>query len=400
MHNLALVSAAYPPYSFGGIDVQTYHLAHALSSVGINVSIFCGLAKKPTIAIENENLTIYRLPLFDIPPRVVWFQLKNVSLFKKYFKNFDLIHTQHSSGSIYGFFKEKNEIPWVVSFHDHELRRLMLLFNIKPWNFTIGDIIYYSAGYPLFSLLSSMELKYADHYIVCGLSGYLDYERFSNIRKSKTTLIPNGVNIDKIKSAAESYREKIHVYEDEKDFTIFTCGRLYASKGVQYLINAMPGVIQRIPDVHLKIFGKGPLRKRFEKQIRDLNLMNHVTLEGHVTYERLMYELSMSDIAVFPTLIEVGASFAIMEAMAFKKPVVAFRYPFTMEVIEHLKTGYLVQPKKTNELVKAISLLLNDRTLQIRLGKNAYSKIMRDHNWSDTVKKYIDVYSQVVSMKN
>ena len=105
MYKVALVSAAYPPYTFGGIDIQTYHLAHALSSAGIEVNVFCGLAEKPTSTVENNNLTIYRLPLSDFPPRVIWFQLQNMGFFKKNFKNYDIIHTQHSSGTIYSIMK-------------------------------------------------------------------------------------------------------------------------------------------------------------------------------------------------------------------------------------------------------------------------------------------------------
>jgi len=399
LYDIALVSTGYPPYTFGGIDIQTYDLAHALSSAGVNVTVFCGFAKRPTLTCENENLKIFRLPLYDVPPRVVWFQLKNVHVFKENLRNFDVVHTQHSSGSIYALLKKKIGKPWVVSFHDHQLRRLLVLFHSKPWNLSLGDIIFYSAGYPMFELLTNIEIKYADHCVVCGSSGFQDYTRFSRISSFKTTLIPNGVDIHKIESASKSRKEKISDSSENEFFTIFTCGRLYASKGIQYLIRAMPEVIKNFPEVHLRIFGKGPLRPRLEQLIHDLGLKNHVNLEGHVPYEQLMYELNSCNLAVFPSLVEVGASLAVMEAMAFGKAVIAFRYPFTMEIIEHLKTGYLVQPKNVSELAKAISLLLGDKKLREKLGSNAYSKVLKDHNWSSIVKKYIEVYSQVISLK-
>lgn len=391
------MSAAYPPYTFGGIDIQTYDLAHALSSSGVNVTVFCGFAKRPTITYEAENLKIFRLPLHDVPPRVVWFQLKNVKIFKEKLRNFDLVHTQHSSGSIYGLLKEKIGKPWIVSFHDHQLRRLLILFDSKPWNLSLGDLLFYSAGYPLFELLTKIEIKYADHYIMCGLSGFQDYVRFSKINGLKTTLIPNAVDIDKIEHASKSFERKIDGSSENEGFTIFTCGRLYASKGIQYLVKAMCEVTKNFPDACLKIFGKGPLRSRLEQLVHDLELTNHVALEGHVSYEQLMYELNKCDLAVFPSLVEVGASLAVMEAMAFHKAVIAFKYPFTMEIIDHLKTGYLVQPKSSTELAKAISFLLSDEKLREKLGNNAYFKVLRNHNWRSIVKKYIDVYSRIIS---
>jgi glycosyltransferase involved in cell wall biosynthesis len=398
LYDIALISAGYPPYTFGGIDIQTYDLSHALASMGLNVTVFCGFAKRPTFTMETENLKIFRLPLYNIPPRVVWFQLKNVNFFKENLQNFDLVHTQHSSGSIYGLLKKKIGKPWVVSFHDHQLRRLSILFNSKPWNMSLGDIVYYGLGYPLFELLTKIELKYADRYIMCGLSGFQDYSRFSNIKNFKTAVIPNGINIEKIESASKRFEEKIGDSRENKGLTIFTCGRLYASKGIQYLIRAMHEV-KDFPNVHLKIFGKGPLRPRLEQLIHDLGLTNHVTIEGHVPYEQLMYELKQSDLAVFPSLVEVGASLAVMEAMAFRKAVIAFRYSFTMEILEHLKTGYLAQPKNISELAKAISLLLGDKKLRDRLGNNAYLKVLTDHNWNNITKRYIQIYSQVISKK-
>jgi len=124
-----------------------------------------------------------------------------------------------------------------------------------------------------------------------------------------------------------------------------------------------------------------------------------VTLEGHVPYNHLIYEMSKSDLTVFPSMIEVGASLAVMEAMACHKAVIAFKYPFSMEIIQHLKTGYLVPPKNVNALAEAICVLLGDKTLRKKLGENAYLNIVRNHDTKNVVKKYLEVYSNVLSMQ-
>ena len=396
---MALVSAAYPPYSFGGIDMQTYDLAHGLSSKEIEVTVFCGFAKRPTLSQENKNLWICRLPMYDIPPRVLWFQLRNVNYFKKNLGNFDVVHAQHSSGSVIGLLKKRIGKPWIVSFHDHQRRRLQITLSSRPSDLNLGDMLFFSVGYPLFETMTRIEMKYADHYVACGFSGFEDYVRFSKMDVGKTTLIQNGIDLAKIESAARSFKETRIDPEQDSELTIFTCGRLYSSKGIQYLIRAMPKVVKDFPNAKLKIYGKGPLRSNLEALINDLELSHNASLEGHVPYDRLMYEMSRCDLAVFPSLIEVGASLAVMEAMGFKRTVVAFNYPFTTEIIDHLKTGYVVQPKNVEELGKAISVLLGDKKLREKLGKNAHSKIMRDHNWSDVIKKYIQVYRNVVEAR-
>jgi|YelNatPaOPRAMG01_1025707.scaffolds.fasta_scaffold12132_3 glycosyltransferase involved in cell wall biosynthesis len=396
-NSIALVSAGYPPNMFGGIDTQTYDLAHALSAEKVAVTVFCGGSlKSPTCIPENDYLTIYRLPMAEIPPRVVWFQLQNISFLKNKLSDYDIIHTQHSSGSVYGLLKRKVGKPWVVSFHDHQLRRFIIPFKLKPWNLSPMDIAYYVAGYPLFELLTKMELKWADHYVACGESGFLDYVRFSGMNLSKTTVIPNGIDLGKIFSILQSFKSKEE--KDTEDFiTIFTCGRLYASKGIHFLLKAMPLVLKRFKNVRVKIFGKGPMYTKLMDLIKILGLQEIVRLEGHVPYERLICELDKCTLAVFPSMVEVGPSLAVMEAMACKKTVVMFRYPFSTEVIDHLQTGFLVQPLDIRGLADAICLLIEDEKLRRNLGMKAYYKILEKHDIRKIVKKYIDVYLKCIN---
>jgi len=392
---IALVSAGYPPYSWGGIDVQTYDVAHQLSKAGVEVTVFCGRANNPVLVEENQNLKVCRLPLLDIPPRVIWFQFQNFKLLTKKLSSFDIVHTQHSSGSIYAIIKKTIRKPWVVSLHEHHFRRLLTFLNSKPWKRSLGDFIYYIAGYPMFDVLNKMELKGANHFIVIGGAAYSDYLAFEKIDPAKTTNIKNGIDLEKIDSIIQFQKEK-EVSLRSRPFRIFTCGRLYAHKGTEYLILAIPYVLKENNDVEVKIFGKGPLESKLRRQVRILNLEKYITFEGHVTYEHLIGEMSQCDIAVFPSLWEVGASIAVMEAMACRKPVITFDYPFSREIISHLKTGYLSSPKNAKELAEAICIFLNDEALRKEIGRNAHSYILHNHDYRKIVKKYVDVYSNLL----
>jgi glycosyltransferase involved in cell wall biosynthesis len=388
--SVALVSAGYPPKMYGGIDMQTYDLAHALSAKGIDVMVFCGGSKNPTFIQESKHLKVCRLPMAEMPPRVLWFQIQNIGFLKKELANYDLVHTQHSSGSLLGLFKRKLRIPWVVSFHDHQLRRFMVSIKIGPWNLSPKDMIYYMTSYPLFELFTKMELRWADHYIACGRSGFWDYVQFSRMNPLKTTVVPNGIDLQKIDSIVRSFKgEK----KSEDKITIFTCGRLYASKGIHFLIRSMRLVLKRFKNVRLKIFGKGPLYSKYLALIKQLNLQGRVYLMGHVPYERLIYEMSRCTLAVFPSMIEVGPSLAVMEAMTCKKAVVAFDYPFSREIIRHKETGYLVSPTNIKELAETLCLLLENDKLRHMLGMKAYSYISEKHDIRVIVEKYLQVYS-------
>jgi glycosyltransferase involved in cell wall biosynthesis len=392
-NKVALISASYPPHGTGGIETQTADLAHALSTEGVDVTVFCGGTNTPTLTKENTHLKTLRMPMANLPPRVVWFQMQNLHAFEKLLPCFDIVHTQHSSCSIYGFLKRKIGKPWIVSFHDHQFTRLKVFFDVKPWNLSLGDMGYYILGYPIFDILTRIELRYADHYIACGKFGFEDYVNISKMKPEKTTIIPNGIDLSKINSILNSIKGH-ESSESRNDFVIFTCGRFYASKGIQYLIRAMPSVLQRFRNVKLKIFGKGPLRSYLETLINSLNLQKSVAIEGHVPYEKLIYEMSNSDIAVFPSLVEVGASLAVMEAMACGKAVVAFRYPFSTEIIQHMKTGYHVPPKDIKGLAEGIETLIEDEPLRRRISENGRNNLIKNHDMRLIARKYIDVYSR------
>ncbi len=224
---------------------------------------------------------------------------------------------------------------------------------------------------------------------------YSDYLAFDKINLSKTTNIENGIDLDKIDSIIQ-YQKERNASIRKRSFRIFTCGRLYAHKGTEYVIRAIPYVLKENKDVEVKIFGKGPLESRLRRLVRTLNLEKHITFEGHVTYEHLIGEMSQCDIAVFPSLWEVGASIAVMEVMACRKPVIVFDYHFSREVISHLKTGYLSSPKNVKELAKAICIFLNDEALRKKIGQNAFSYIVHHHDYRKIVKKYVEVYSNLL----
>jgi rhamnosyl/mannosyltransferase len=249
-------------------------------------------------------------------------------------------------------------------------------------------------GFPIFDLLTRIELKQADHFIVCGESGFADYLSFSKMDPDKATLIPNGVDLKKIDSIRNSLDGED---KSEKDGpTLFTCGRWFSSKGIHLLIEAMPHVKERFRNVRLKIFGKGPMESSFKRLIHSLGLGDNVKLEGLVPYDRLLGEMNASDLAVFPSMVEVGASLAVMEAMACSRPVIAFGYPFSFEIIDHMKTGLLVPPKNVRALSESICFLLADETLRKKIGESARTNIVENHDVRKIVLKYLDVYSSIL----
>ena len=85
-----------------------------------------------------------------------------------------------------------------------------------------------------------------------------------------------------------------------------------------------------------------------------------------------------------------------LEAMACKKPLVAFAIPSMQEIIVNGYNGLLAKTYSTENLADKIKLILQDKKLASKIGRNAYDYVKRKHNWEIQVKKYLEVYKSVI----
>jgi glycosyltransferase involved in cell wall biosynthesis len=101
-------------------------------------------------------------------------------------------------------------------------------------------------------------------------------------------------------------------------------GQLTPPKGMDRLIAEFPALLSRDPSSVLTILGEGPERGSLERQIRGLNLTEHVRLAGFCADVRS--HLNEADLFVLPSRFE-GMPNALLEAIAARCPVVVLDHP-------------------------------------------------------------------------
>ena len=120
---------------------------------------------------------------------------------------------------------------------------------------------------------------------------------------------------------------------------VLFAGRLAEQKRVDDLLKALDLLQHVQPDVRTLIAGDGPLRERLEETAHGYRLDGRVRFLGHrKDVPRL---LAAADILVLPSSYE-GLPNVVLEAMRFRKPVVATAAPGTTEVVVDGETGLLV----------------------------------------------------------
>ena len=125
---------------------------------------------------------------------------------------------------------------------------------------------------------------------------------------------------------SEDLRKSLNLAEKK---VIVCVARLVHRKGQDRLIEAMPEILNSIPNAHLLIVGEGPYRAQLVKRVNQLEIKENVTFVGRIGYEQLPEYLCVGDLFAMPSRsrfwgLEVeGLGISYLEASACGLPVIA-----------------------------------------------------------------------------
>jgi glycosyltransferase involved in cell wall biosynthesis len=207
--------------------------------------------------------------------------------------------------------------------------------------------------------------------------------------RRKFICIPNG--IDPSKGQDLSLDEKRKRLELRDGTHIGAIGNLMEGKGFAYLIRAMIPLLQQHPNIDLTIIGGDVegYEKHLRSLIQELHLEQKVRLAGYLPHAATFCECF--DICVVPSSSFECLPFAAIEAMRYKKPVVATTMGGLPDVVEDQKTGILVPPADSDALARALAKLLGLPDLCKQMGEKAYERFSRQFTSSIMAKRYYEV---------
>lgn len=172
-------------------------------------------------------------------------------------------------------------------------------------------------------------------------------------------------------------------------------GEMRQKKGLPVLLQAW----QALQPLYLVLLGgvrPGPdtdLLTLFMAQNPDLK--SYLKMVPYQSQYHLADWYEMMDIMVCPSYQE-GCPNSVLEAMACGRPVVATSVGGIPDVITHQVDGWLVPPRHTDALVKALRQLLAAPHLRQHLGQAAQHKIQTTFTPEREVRDYQDFYCQLI----
>ncbi|MER2599412.1 MAG: glycosyltransferase [Caldilineales bacterium] len=178
---------------------------------------------------------------------------------------------------------------------------------------------------------------------------------------------------------------------------ILAVGRLIPRKGQRYLIEAMARLTLTHPAARLLLVGDGPERAALAAQIAALGLDEQVTLAGRVSDEELQAAYQRCAIFVLPSIIDDTGDTEMLgmvslEAMRYRKPVVATDVGGVADIVQHEISGLLVAQRNPAALAAAIAQLLNDPARAQSLGDAGYDFARRQFSWEAVTAHTLQLY--------
>ncbi|UCG69519.1 MAG: glycosyltransferase family 4 protein [Thermoplasmata archaeon] len=383
----------FPPAP-GGAENHVYHISRELIKRGHDLRVFTSdlYTEVPFVRLKNpgqmyKGIPVRRFKSYSFGGEMHYIFIPSIlrALLKE---KPDIIHT-HS----YGYYQttatalakklKTKDIPLVVTPHFH-----------PPWSMWGG--MKRKQLRKIYDRFFGRPVMHANDVVICHSENEKELLSNFSIASERIKIIPAGIDFKRFEPIPDPdiFRE----FYDIKGPTVLYVGRLASNKGLEYLISAVPAVLSQFTDTTFVLIGEDEgQRKLLEDKAKNLGVKDNVVFTGHITDEKLFESAySACDVFVLPSEYE-AFGLVLLEAMACKKPCVATKVGGVPEVVDHGKTGILIEYGKPELLSNAIIELLDDEDRRKNMGRQGRERVKEKFTWPKIVNQLEDLYEDLLT---
>jgi glycogen(starch) synthase len=346
-------------------DVATPESVRASEELLEGVRVIRVLRDAPHVPFESETLMGWVAGLSSA--------LTRASIAAAARESFDVVHahdwmTAHSASIV----SQLWGVPWIHTIHATEAGRHQgwlpgrlseAIHSIEQWS-----------------------VQSADQVLVCSQHMRWEVERLFAMPHAQ--VIPNGVDpaVSEVDSTLQAqFRKRFGAP------LIVHTGRLEWEKGAHTLIEALPRIRRRFPNVHCVIAGRGSQIEALTALAKRKRVTSRVSFLGWLPEEELRALVAAADVAIVPSLYEPFGIVAL-EAASVGTPVVAARTGGLTEFLAEDLHGWGFVAGDAVDLAMAVSACLEDPGMAKQRAAAARSRISTHYGWKkiaqETVKQY------------
>lgn len=380
----------FPPAP-GGAETHVHSISKELVKRGHDVTVFTSdlYTETPFVRLTDvpdttDGIRVKRFRAHTMGGEMHYVLVPSL-LWKSIREKVDVVHA-HS----YGYFhvnaaflmRRLRGVPFVFTPHFHPewsmwggSKRKMLRRTYDRW---LGSCIFDSADRIIGVSKAEMSL--------------MNGGRFA---EGRTTIIPNGISPGDFDPPPDGRLFREHYGLGGK--VVLFVGRLASNKGLDTLVDSIPGVIAEHDDVKFVLVGQDEgMRESLLKKANSLGVSDALVFTGHITDDRLFRSaFASSDVFVLPSEYE-AFGIVLLEAMMCEKPCIASAVGGTSEAVVQDETGLLVEYGNAGKLAEMITGILSDPQKAKEMGKKGRERVLRKFTWGRVAGAIEKVYEDLI----
>lgn len=378
---IALVTHSFFPNSVGGRERYVYELADALSKTGNNIEVFTCSDNLFSGYNKKEKLfTIRYFPTIRIHFPTGYYRIPPSMILRLLRTDADIIHAHdihHFTTFMSALVCKIRKKPFLLTEHGYPEQ-----FGFEKLLIKVYDKFFL----PIISMCSNKMIAVSEHIREELIHRY-------EVPRDKIQVIYNFIDLKKYTLANDSFRKK---YSLENKNVILLVGRMVKEKGFNYVVEAMPKILEEVPNTILLIIGPTNYHeKTLRRIVKEHNLENKIVFCGVVSEELLKSAYANSNIIVIPSTYEPFGIVAL-EAMAYGKPIVASRVGGLSEFLKDGKNSLLVEPGDVSGLESCIVALLKNKKLSRKISIGA-KRDVKMFGLNKFMKNMMEVYKPLIN---
>ena len=164
-------------------------------------------------------------------------------------------------------------------------------------------------------------------------------------------------------------------------------------KGHQYLVEAIPEILEKCPETRFLFFGKGPLEQKIKALCKAKGIEQYVVFAGF--RKDLARILPCLELIIHPATLE-GLGVSLLQAAASGVPIVGANAGGIPEVVEHEVNGLLFEPGDVEGMTSSVVDLLQNSAKRRLYARNGRQIIAEKFSLQMMVEQYIWLYKSLL----
>jgi phosphatidylinositol alpha-1,6-mannosyltransferase len=377
-YHFALITENYFPFVGGGIAEWTHGIADNLSKLGHRVTVFSKWKREVDIHIHKDKFYEVQ-PMYGHDWRIFryWYSFYYITKYLTRNPEGIVIATTWDLGEPFNVLKKffKNS-KLIISAHGKEITRIKERREINRFRKTIENASLVLAV----SQFTRQEI----------------FKRLKNNHEDHVIFVPNGVDVNSFYYTEKFDKISQQINVSKKNKIILTLARIVERKGHDVVIQCLPRILEKFPEVVYIIVG--PCQdvsyyNYLKELIKQLHLEKKVIFTDMVERDDLNKYYSMSDVYVMVsrTLEEKGDSegfgITFLEANACGCPVIGSYAGGIPDAVEDGVNGFLVPPDDVSRLTEKILTIIGNPSIAKQLKEDGLRRVENNFTWEKITEK-------------